>query len=102
MYYKVKPTKTNLHKMVTPLLLTPSYTYIHMHCICACAMPRTKKGEQTAPILKKTIGLCPSRSYYSVQNRIIMTNQTEERAKVVVAAWGTSHLVPELFEEKDE
>ena len=65
-------------------------------------MPRTKKGEQTAPILKKTIGLCPSRSYYSVQNRIIMTNQTEERAKVVVAAWGTSHLVPELFEEKDE
>ena len=29
-------------------------------------MLRAKKGQQTVPILKKTAGLCPSRSYYSL------------------------------------
>ena len=35
---------------------------LHVHC----AMPRGKKGEQKVPILKKAIGLCPSRSYYCI------------------------------------
>ena len=34
--------------------------------ICERAMSRAKKGQQKVPILKKTIGLCPSRSYYSM------------------------------------
>ena len=50
---------SNKHKyteIVPILLLTPPY-------ICACAMPRAQKGQQKVPILKKTTGLCPSRSY---------------------------------------
>ena len=38
--------------------------------ICARAMPGAKKGQQKVPILKKTTGLCPSRSYYSIENKI--------------------------------
>ena len=29
-------------------------------------MPRAKKGQEKVLILKKTTGLCPSRSYYSI------------------------------------
>ena len=29
-------------------------------------MPRAKKGQQKVPILKKTTGHCPSKSYYSI------------------------------------
>ena len=55
----VKQTKTNLQKKCPPLLLKPTD-------MCACAMPRAKKGQQKVPILKKTTGLCLSRSYYSM------------------------------------
>ena len=43
-------------------------------CDCACAMPRAKKGLQKVPILNKTIGLCPSRSYYSMKYLTIHPN----------------------------
>ena len=29
-------------------------------------MPRARKGQQKVTVLKKTTGLCPSRSYYSM------------------------------------
>ena len=37
-------------------------------------MPRAKKGQQNVPILKKTTGLCPSGSYYSM----ILANRLDE------------------------
>ena len=58
-HYKVKQTKTNLQKKCPPLLLKPTD-------MCACAMPRAKKGQQKVPILKKTIVICLSWSYYSM------------------------------------
>ena len=54
---KIKTKKDKSTEIVPSLLLTPPN-------ICACAMPRAKKGQQKVPILKKTTGLCPSRSYY--------------------------------------
>ena len=53
-------SKTNKDKstdIFLPLLLKPTDIY-------SCAMRRAKKGQQKVPILKKTTGLCPSRSYY--------------------------------------
>ena len=63
MYYKVKPTKTNLKKYFH--LHKPNDTY----CICARAMPRAKKVTRRTQFLKKTTGLCPSRSYYSMPSQ---------------------------------
>ena len=34
-------------------------------------MPRANKGQQKVPILKKTTGLCPSRSYYPYVPQVI-------------------------------
>ena len=53
-----KTNKDKSTKIFPPIRLQP--TEIH-----ACAMPRAKKDQKKVPILKKTTGLCPSRSYYS-------------------------------------
>ena len=46
-----------------PLLLTVNQLIFEQ---CACAMQRAKKIQQKIPTLKKTTGLCPYRSYYSM------------------------------------
>ena len=62
--YKIKQTRTNLHKYHHPSSLT-QLIYAHI-----CTMPRAKKGQQKVPTLKKTTGLYPSRCYYSmIHNR---------------------------------
>ena len=62
MYHKVNLTKTNLQKY-PPLLL---------NYICARAMQRAKKGQLKIPFLKKSTGLCPSRSYYPTYGWVII------------------------------
>ena len=52
--FKFLTNKDKFTEIVPPLLLTP------------CAMVRAKKGQHKVQILKKTTGLCLSRSYFSM------------------------------------
>ena len=54
-----KTNKDKCTEIFPPLLLEPPD-------ICTRAMPRAKQDQQKVSTLKKTIGLCPSRSYYSM------------------------------------
>ena len=55
---KYKSTEIFPHLLVLP---NPTDTGISAH-----SMPRAEKGQQMFPILKKTTGLCYTRSYYSM------------------------------------
>ena len=62
-------SKTNKYKCTDIFLtLLPKPLFI-----CACAMPRAKTGQQKVPILKRTTGIYPSRSYYSMLCTYITT-----------------------------
>ena len=54
LFCKVNQIKTNLNKYLHPSSLN-QHIYAHMQC----------REPKMVPILKKTTGLCPSRSYYS-------------------------------------
>ena len=66
MKFVLQSKTTNKNKsteICPPLLHKPTE-------ICTRVMPRARKGQQKALILKKTTELCPSRSYYSTGERL--------------------------------